>query len=241
MIQFDNYFKDIFFTEENHQYLVDDKNLLSVTQFISKYKTDIFNDEFIQKYCLKYNYEFDYIKRLWEIQKQIGAIKGTEFHYYIESYIKYNLKNKHSDLIKKEVIQFHNFYDTIKQFEIIKVEYQVYDLVYGLAGTIDCILYDPEKQEYIILDWKSSKEIDNMCNDKMLPPFDKLDQTNYNIYSIQLSLYKLILERNIPDLKISQLKLVHFNNRIFDYKIYEANDISNLIRLYFKRGLLNVL
>ena len=74
------------------------------------------------------------------------------------------------------------------------------------AGTIDMLAYNLKKGCYSIIDWKTSKKFDqgNSFTPYMKPPFEHVLSCNTNEYSLQLSLYKYILEkkqkyRNEPD------------------------------------------
>ena len=60
-------------------------------------------------------------------------------------------------------------------------------------------------------------------------PLQKLAQTDLNIYSLQLSLYKFILERNL-EIKIKECWLVHLNENKDDYIRYEVPYLKKEIK-----------
>ena len=93
-----------------------------------------------------------------------------------------------------------------------RTEWEIFDEEHKLAGSIDMIFKSGD--EYYIADWKRSKEIKKTNKfQKGTPPIEHMDDCNYNHYSLQLNLYKYILEKHY-EIKISGMFLVvlHPNN-----------------------------
>ena len=69
-----------------------------------------------------------------------------------------------------------------------------------LCGTFDMLYYRdiPGKEGFVILDYKTNKNLRDKYNREhgihLLPPFDDMVQEDLGIYTIQLSLYALMLE-----------------------------------------------
>lgn len=81
----------------------------------------------------------------------------------------------------------------------------------GIAGTVDLLVYNTRTDKYDIYDWKTNKSIDEeawggKCGTK--PPTYDLPDCNFYHYSLQLSLYKYLLE-NYHDVEIGDLTLLH--------------------------------
>jgi len=112
------------------------------------------------------------------------------------------------------------------------------DLDYQIAGCADMLFWAPSKDEYYIFDWKTNKEIKtvNSYHQMLKKPFDDLDDCELSIYSLQLSLYKLIIEKN-TDLKIAGLRIVHFNEKNNKPKVYECLDLSERLKGYLNETL----
>jgi ATP-dependent exoDNAse (exonuclease V) beta subunit len=90
-----------------------------------------------------------------------------------------------------------------------RTEWTVYDIEKMISGNIDLILID-ENANLIIIDWKRSKEIkmegfkDSKGNTKKgLGIFSHLDDCNYVHYSLQLNIYRHLLE-------------THYDKRVVD-------------------------
>jgi len=241
-INFNKYFNNIIFNEELHIYTVNEENYISVTQFISKFKPDTFGGSFTEDYCFKNNLDIDYIKKLWQIKSSVSCIKGTELHFYIESFYKYKLENEYSNLIDVEVEYFKNFYNDNKNLIYVKSEYICYDTDYKIAGTIDGLFFDTITKNYVLIDWKTNKklELNNKYGTYLLDPLNNVHNSELNVYSLQLSLYKRLLEKNIPDLHIDKLIVVHFNRNNDNYKKIELKfyekEIDKILKIITKGG-----
>lgn len=87
-------------------------------------------------------------------------------------------------------------------------EFIVYDQENGICGTIDALMYNTKKDGYSIIDWKTSKKFDtgNQWSDYMKEPFSHVLNCNTSEYSLQLSLYKYIIEK-YTSIKICELVL----------------------------------
>ncbi len=87
-----------------------------------------------------------------------------------------------------------------------------------------------------IWDWKTNKEftIVNDFNKKLKPPFNKLHESHLEKYSLQLSTYKAIIERNV-NIKIEGLYVVHLNEKNPNYKVIKCRDYSEEVSDYMKK------
>lgn len=150
-----------------------------------------------------------------------------------------------------------------KQGYHIYSEIVVYDVRSLICGTIDVLLVNWETKEFIILDWKTNNKPISFyagyfkknelgyiqdfvkTNKKMKYPFDSLEDSMGNHYTLQLSLYAALLEQF--GLRCKALRLCHiYNNKekskeeINFYKIkYKKVSIWKMIRLRidnFKRN-----
>lgn len=136
-----------------------------------------------------------------------------------------------------ETDQVEYFWNTHKYLEPFRSEWVVYDKDIKIAGTIDAVFKDTRDDTYWILDWKRVRtglEADLEATrygyvqspdewlepvkpwaTKMPEPLQDLYNTKYWNYSLQLNLYKMILEKNYG-IKIKGMKLVQFHPEIGD-------------------------
>ncbi len=88
----------------------------------------------------------------------------------------------------------------------------LYDESKELCGQADVLAWDWKTKEIIVMDFKTNKRIvrGNPFNQYMLAPYEKLADTNYIHYSIQLDTYaKMLSNWGLP---VSKKKyLIHFS------------------------------
>lgn len=134
------------------------------------------------------------------------------------------------NIVKGYVDNFYN--DTFNKLIPIKTEYIVYDEEWALAGMMDIIFWNVKKQCFQIWDYKTNKDFtfkSEFNPPTMLKfPLHKLEDTHMNIYSLQLSGYKTIIERNC-NIKIEGMYVVWLNEINDNYKIFECIDYSESI------------
>lgn len=105
-----------------------------------------------------------------------------------------------------------------------------------ICGTFDMLYYydgegDERKAGFMILDYKTNASLLSEYNQKygktLLPPFTDLVEQDLSLYTIQLSLYALMLEDiGIP---VIDRKIVWLTNE-GEYKIISVPDVSDRLR-----------
>ena len=113
-----------------------------------------------------------------------------------------------------------------------------------IAGQADLIVKSGNDLD--ILDWKSNREIKkrgfynsskkkNVC---LKYPLNNLEDCNFNIYQLQLSLYAYMLQQLNSDFNIRSLKLVHIardgKQTVYDVK-YLKEDVERMLKHYAKQ------
>lgn len=120
----------------------------------------------------------------------------------------------------------------LSHFVLVGAEIIVFSPKLGLAGMIDLLMFDPIRRRLLILDWKQNKKLSRHNQwQKAHAPIDHLQETDINKYSLQLSLYKKIIEMEgyFPDIDIIDLGIIHLQEfsyenikmESFDYEIRE--------------------
>ena len=234
-----NHLRDnsIEFDEKNHIYYVNSKKIdYSVTEFVHLFFPEFNSDNIIEKYyeIWQSNENSPYfgltpseIRDLWQESGNEAARLGTILHKDIESfYLGKNIKNN-----SKEYSHFQEFYNDFSDFKPIKMEWCIYDEELGIAGSIDCIFENDG--EIIIVDWKRSKEIKEQSREQGFYPLSHLPNANYWHYSLQLNIYKYILEKNY-NLKISGMNLVILHPNNDSYKIIKVQNLQKEVEDIFK-------
>ena len=246
-----NAFNDIHFEEVGHRYTDSvGTKYTSVTTFVGQFESDKDWDLIAEKASKKrdgkyYGKTVAEIRNEWKMAGDYACTLGTAVH----SVAEFEWQNKefypdYNSLDKFEGM--HEDFDWRKQkakaligvlkerYVPIKNEYIVYDREWGLVGTIDFFCWNKVTGQYAILDWKTSKKFEHANKyQKMKPPFETEDDCNCNHYSMQLSLYKAILEKHCPDIRIGEMMLVQIPGKTTGTaEIYRCKDYSEKLITY---------
>jgi hypothetical protein len=138
------------------------------------------------------------IKAEWQQGNQLGTL----LHDTIERY--YNQEILSSQMIdpriQKEFVFFLQFVVDFGRlnpdWRPYRTEQYVFDEEYQISGAIDMTFVN-SKGELWIVDWKRSRQI-RKGNEYSVGklPLSHLENCNFNTYSLQLNLYRRLLERN---------------------------------------------
>ena len=150
------------------------------------------------------------IKDLWELNGKTARDLGTLLHEDIEKY--YNNLEVNNDTVEYEY--FINFINDNKDLKIYRTEWYIFSEIHRITGSIDAV-FENSDGTLSIYDWKRSKEISfkSFNNEKGKCPLDTVINVNYYHYSLQLNLYKTILEKYYgKKIKDMFLIILHPNN-----------------------------
>lgn len=228
----------ISFDEKTHTYYVDESSegIISVTTLIHKHFPKFDSDAILKKMKNKKekypNMSDEQIKKSWSDNANNASKNGTKMHKMIENY--YNcIDNEKNDENLTEFKHFLNFNSKIKdKFEPYRTEWSIFDGELELAGQVD-MLYKKQDGTYALYDWKRVKEIkkDNPF-EKGLGKLSDLDHCNYIHYSLQLNIYKRLLETRY-NMKVSEMCLVILHPDNQNYILEKVNNMDKHIDIIF--------
>lgn len=163
--------------------------------------------------------------KIWEQ----SAKDGTEVHKEIDNFIKTGKSPKKDK--SKIAVEWLKKIDRSK-YDILS-EVIIYSKEIKMAGTVDLLLINKKNKSIDIYDWKTTKSIKkNSYGMKMgrKPVTNKLMDCNFIHYSLQLSLYRYLIE-NYYHLKVNKLTLLHLNNTLTSYECdYMPNIIDEMLK-----------
>lgn len=231
-------FNDITFYDEHHKYYLEKKELISVTTLIHQYQ-----EEFDEKYWSEvkgnqFNVSPASILYAWDFINKLGTIKGSAIHDYAENLFQNKVFEYPKQLIleefgydpiydeyqisKKHVDKFYN--DSINKLIPIRTELVVYDRESLIGGMLDMLFYNVKAREFQIFDWKTNKDFTfEMKNRHLLKELYMLEDCDLELYSLQLEMYKQIIEKNIP-IKLGKSYIVWFSHNNDNYKVIETKN-----------------
>jgi hypothetical protein len=239
-------FNDVKYFDGPHKYYVGNKEYISATTFIKKFKKEFETQRLAEAYADKRGLTVESVLGDWDLKRDISTVKGTLVHDMAENwwnnkFFPYNpnesVKEFGYDIISEKYEKckdmFFKFYEDAKQNLIpVKMELVVGDQEYKIAGQVDGLFFNKKSNELEIWDYKTNKEIkySNNFGQKFQDPISHLDVCEFNTYSLQLSLYKHIIQKN-TNLKIGSNYLVWINENISKYKVIKCQDMEAEIKL----------
>jgi len=254
-------FNGIKFHDDIHKYYVNGKNLISVTTILHKYKEEFDSEYWSMMKTTELGMTQDEVKAYWKALNLKSQIKGSAVHNYIE-FLFNNKIYKYDDTqtINKLGLQNHlilesrgvgriedefkivkkyvdNFYsDVFEKLIPIKTEFIVFDSEWQLAGMMDILFWNVKKKCFQIWDWKTNKKINKVSKfgNKLKSHVSHLDDCEFELYSLQLSTYKSIIERN-TSIIIDGCYIVWLNEINENYIIMQCNDYTTEINIIMSK------
>lgn len=144
----------------------------------------------------------------WKTEGVLAAQYGTMIHDEIEEFA------ETGELTGSDVQQA--FIELADGYDVVYPELTVVNPVLEVATQIDMVLHDGAG--YLVWDWKTNKRIrfEGFKGQKMLPPFDDYDESEYYKYSMQISFAVHALQKHYK-VQVSpnwDHKIVHFKNEM---------------------------
>jgi hypothetical protein len=242
-------FSGIKYFDKDHTYEINgEKAITSVSGLIGKYEKPFDTKKMAGNVARKEGVSIETILERWEYSKNYSCHKGSEFHLYVENF----LERRFAPLDRKAFVNFiapnneiyheltvenyykemallirnfKSFYDWWKEDHIlIKSEFVVGDKKSKVCGTIDNLSFNKKTNEFAIFDYKTNKKINRKNNygETLLEPFKHISKCELAKYSLQLWLYKIIIERNSP-FKVGDLGIVWVAGED-DYELIEPTN-----------------
>ena len=237
---------DLHFDEKTHTYTSNNKKLTSVTQVINKY-SDKFDADLIldkmfeanqgQKLYIGKTRKYvgmtkEEIKTQWKINSESKSRYGTFIHELAE-----DIGNgKKVDVKLPEINQVRKFFDK-EGFEIIEQELRIHDYDIEIAGTVDLLL--KKDGLYYIYDWKTNcgKDLtlrEDVYKKYLKAPLNNIPSTSFWKYSLQMSLYRYMLQLKHPDWEFGDSAILHLINGVADLKTEKGRIYPEMSRATYK-------
>lgn len=225
--------KNFIFEPIEHVYTYNDNKYISVTTFLNNFVNEFDEDFWSKKKAKDRGVEQEVILNEWAITRDRGCDLGTMVHEYIEDFYVSDTKAYDDDEVNERIVKFHEIFDKrLNVLTPIFSELRIFDHEWKIAGTLDQLY--TYKNMLIIGDWKTNKKIKtdkDYCFGWLKYPFNKYKDNELNKYSIQISLYALILKR-MANIDIDYSFICHIPAK-GEAKIYKLKDFSKELEMYF--------
>tara|TARA_R110001583_G_scaffold28074_4_gene100038 strand:- start:702 stop:1469 length:768 start_codon:yes stop_codon:yes gene_type:complete len=240
-------FNNIKFHDQEHIYYMNGVKTKSVTSIIGQYKHPFDKDYWSQKKADERGITKEEILKEWKYKADFSCERGSAFHEFAENYLsnkvfpfpEHKITNVLGDKEKmleckegvfKIIDMFKKFYDDSHGKLIpVRAEVVVGDEEWSVTGMIDQLFFNEKSKQLEIWDWKTNKDIKKVNKwQQFKEPLSHLDVCELNTYSLQLSFYRLIVERN-TDLVLGDSYIVWFNEKNKEYKVMKCYDFRDEI------------
>jgi ATP-dependent exoDNAse (exonuclease V) beta subunit len=244
----------ITFDEGPHIYTIrgDPSQYTSVTTWNHRHFEEFDSDKIIDNMMKSKNWKTnkyygmtkEEIITQWDASRDEASSAGTKLHYEIECY--YNNCNTCSssntntmpiENYSLEYSYFLTFAEDYKHLKPYRTEWMIWDSDVKIAGSVDMV-FEKEDGSLLIYDWKRCKEITKTSRFNkyaLTECINHLPDTNFWHYSLQLNIYKYILQKNYGK-KVDGLYLVclHPSNKNQSYIRIPCADLQKEVSDLFK-------
>ena len=253
--------QNIQFFEMGHRYVLTtdpERRYTSVTTWVHthfpKFNADKIIDGMMKKPDWKPGHKYwgltkSEIKHKWSANGEAVSSAGTRLHLAIEMFMNVANTHTHLDILDRlaqglelledvsATVEWEYFTSFARDYPMkvpYRTEWLIYDEDLKIAGSIDMV-YSNDDGTVSIYDWKRCKSITkvNMYNKFATTVcISHLHDTNFWHYTLQLNIYKYILERKYGKI-VSSMYLVqlHPENEETSYMLHEVPTIYEMDEL----------
>jgi hypothetical protein len=210
-------FSKIVYDDSYHSYAINGKKLVSASTVADLLTPPFDRDTILAAQVAKKGQSKEDILKEWDETGKFGRDRGSRLHQFVED----TMAGRVDPILRAindplpEMDAFETAWGRLvvgKKARLCKKEWIIGDEELGVAGRVDALITVELDgvQEYCVFDWKTGKfDIKSYGDETLLPPLGREPSTKLTQYSIQLSLYRLILERNNPKDNFGDAYLVH--------------------------------
>lgn len=179
---------------------------------------------------------------LWQRENDEANHYGSMVHEIVEDYLMANKFYFPKNDFEAAVIAAYEELKLDEGRELFP-ERIMFSAEFKLAGMTD-LLVDVDDELFDIGDWKTNKAFNYYSKYKtwLLPPFEYLQDCQYTIYSLQLSIYALMYEMESGK-KCRHLWAAHFNKETLKFQkipiMYMKHEAKKLLKLHEYQTKLN--
>lgn len=233
------------FNESNHTYHFSGVKYDSVTTFLKKFKVPFDREYWSQKKASERGVDAEVVKKEWQDKTDDANFLGTAVHKWIEDFWSgLNPEIPDNPDLRDRIEKFMVIYESkFKNLVPLESELKVFSKKWRLAGTVDqpFLMFDQKQNKVLFLigDWKTNKEFKDDKHHKgrykkLLHPFTDLYENSHNEYSIQISLYRLIIEEE-AGIQTDGGFLCHIGPEELP-KIYPVKDLRDRLKVYLEHN-----
>lgn len=222
--------KTLIFDEKTHSYeLSDGTKLIGVNELLSLFQNPFYAESIARNMAKEQGRDYKEIMAEWKQSAEFG----TKMHNFASSVINGEDLSKF-DYNTKNMAYFNTILIWLYQNKKVnpKSEIKLFNEDFRIAGTIDLI------NGFDIYDWKTNKNIDSNGYNKKMKFFSYIDDSTFNKYCFQLSMYKILAKLNefpinktyllhVQEFKITEMECIDYTDECeFILKLWKKSDFN---------------
>lgn len=231
-------FEKIYYNAKAHTYQYGDQMLMPVTSVVKRLTPEFDSDSVLASKMVETGRSKSDIQAEWDAKRDYGLDRGTRVHSYIENVL--------DGIDQRVLMTINDPLHEMNQFDmawtklqsnlsavLYKKEWTLGDAELGIAGRTDAVLdiMVEGQNQRCLFDWKTGKFMTRKyARETMLPPFDDLPHCEEVKYSIQLSLYRLLIERNLKE-SYQDGYLLHLPDNK-EYQLHKVIDLRSRLEAW---------
>ena len=236
------------FEPTSHTYTYGRCKLTSVTTYVDKFTPRFDADYWAHYKAQQRGVTAGQIQHEWQQKATLGLTVGSIVHEWIEDF--YNGKKPAmpttagidnvtlvaniEELLHTRIVKWLQLYNKkLHKLTPIAQELRIWSLRYKLAGTIDALF--EYKNKLVIGDWKINEKFTTDADkaySTLLWPFELESDNMLNSYSLQVSLYRLLLADHGIDTGPAFICWIPAGEQ--PAELYEAKDYRKLLQHYLE-------
>lgn len=234
-----NLFSNVKFNHKYHSYSISGQKLVNVSKLVKMVTPEFDQEYWSNRKAKERSISQEEILAEWYAKAQNSIRIGNETHAHIEQVLGIGNAEEANQFLAlnerpKQCLQFDMFWEkSSKMMKPVAIEYVMGARKWGIAGTADCLMQSKLDDDYMFFwDWKTGSKF-NIANGfaKLLPPFDDLDDCELNKYSLQISLYRFLLEDALNN-EIGDSYIVYLTED--NYTVHKAIDLRERLPEWLK-------
>jgi len=233
-------FDNIVFHEKSHTYNIPMINYtfpISGTGWIKKFHKPFDPDgHIVTAIAKRERVSIQDVKDRWQEKADFACTRGNYIHEYMEQkgYGVDAIYEGEDEVLRQQTDNYWKDYFESGKYTAIAPEVILGSIDYEVAGSGDLLAID-RNGKVVLIDYKTSKDIDTYSKygNEMLHPFNKYQECNFVKYSLQLSLYKVLL-KDVAGIDVDTLEIVWFHKKNENYEVITCIDFSEDIRKILK-------
>ncbi len=179
------------------------------------------------------------LKDMWAAKGEEARRLGTELHDRIERH--YLGEEPTPEALADRGFRHFLDFDSRYRLKPFRSEWRIFSEKYRIAGTLDFLAFDGEK--FVIYDWKRSlKVVDkngkpitaNPYGSRAFAPVEHLDDTTFNHYALQVSLYRYILKEEY-NIDVHNCYLGVFHPELDNYALVALPYLEEEVKAILRR------